>query len=112
VLVQQDQHASKAFKIGVTAYDGWAAYVRKGHLFLKRFAPDLGAIYPDYGASAETYSASDFQELETVGPLRQLQPQQSVEHVEDWYLFQGVDAQDEAAINRTVLPYVQSTGMP
>ena len=112
VLVQQDQHASKAFKIGVTAYDGWAAYVRKGHLFLKRFAPDLGAIYPDYGASAETYSASDFQELETVGPLRELQPQQSVEHVEDWYLFQGVDAQDEAAINRTVLPYVQSTGMP
>jgi hypothetical protein len=110
-LVQQDMHATRAFKIGVTAYDGWVAYVRKGHLFLKRFTTDQTAVYPDYGASAETYSASDFQELETVGPLRELQPKESVEHVEDWYLFQNVDAQDEAAIDRTVLPFVQSTGM-
>jgi len=111
VLLKQDPNVTQAFKVGVTDFDGWAAYVRDGHLFLKRFTYQPDLAYPDYGASAESYVAGDFLELESVGPLRQLMPRQTLEYVEDWYLFQGADAQDEAAVDRTVLPHVDETAV-
>jgi hypothetical protein len=46
------------------------------------------------------------------GPLQELRPGPTVEHVEDWYLFREADATDEAAVERTVLPRVQATPVP
>jgi hypothetical protein len=109
VMVTQNPKNGAAFKIGVTGIDGWAGYVRGGHLFLKRFTHQLDALYPDFGASVEAYTNADFLELETVGPLRELQPGQFVEHVEDWYLFRDADATDEATVQRTILPHVEAT---
>jgi hypothetical protein len=112
ILVQQDTTISKPFKVGMTSTDGWAGYVRKGQLFLKRFTPIPDALYPDFGSSVEAYTNNDFLELETVGPLRELRTGQTAEHIEDWYLFRDVDAQDEAAVDRTVLPQVRATTPP
>jgi hypothetical protein len=109
VLVQQDPAVARAFKVGMTSTDGWAGYVRKGQLFLKRFTPVADVLYPDFGSSLEVYTNGDFLELETVGPLRELRTGQSVEHTEDWYLLRDADAQDEAAIERTILPQVKAT---
>jgi hypothetical protein len=107
--LQQDPRVSQPIKIGVSVDDGWAGYVRHGNLFLKRFIYQAGAAYPDYGSSVETYTNADFLELETLGPLQELAPGQSAEHIEDWYLFRDADASDEAAVERTVLPRVRET---
>jgi hypothetical protein len=46
-------------------------------------------------------------ELETLGPLQRLDPGDVVEHVEHWFLFQGVEAgKDEESVERAVLPLV------
>jgi len=48
-------------------------------------------------------------ELERLGPLAKLPPGGSVCHREDWYLFDGVTADDtDAGIDAGVLPKVQS----
>jgi hypothetical protein len=94
-------------KIGLSANDGWGAYLRKGHLFLKTFEYIEGASYPDNGCSLEMYTNDRMLELETLGPLQRLVPGHIVEHVEQWFLFHGVEAgEDEESVERAVLPLV------
>jgi hypothetical protein len=66
---------------------GWGTYLREGHLFVKRVAIVEGAQYPDYGCNFELYSDPDFLELETLGPLVDLLPGQTVTHEEEWQLW-------------------------
>ena len=35
---------------------GWAAYYLNGTVFLKRYAYDPNATYPDFGCNTETYT--------------------------------------------------------
>ena len=82
----------KPQKVGVMNKQGWAAYLRERILFVKRFPFIEGANYPDHGCNFETYTDGSFMEIETLGPLTKLQPDASVTHVEQWYLFDNVDA--------------------
>jgi hypothetical protein len=50
------------------------------------------------GASAQVFANADFQELETLSPLVDLAPGETVEHVEEWQ----VDLVDEAEAERLV----------
>jgi hypothetical protein len=69
-----------------------------------------GARYPDFGCNFEVFSNSDFLELETLGPLVELQPRETVEHVENWWLFAGVaGGEDDAWVDSAVLPLVKQT---
>ncbi len=100
---------------GIHAPAGWGAYFRDGRLFVKRALPVRGAKYPDYGCNFELFTDGDFLELESLAPLSVLQPGHSVEHIEDWMLFEGVPSgNDEDWIDRTILPLVQQvlTGIP
>jgi len=54
--------------------DGWTAYWN-GNLFVKTFDYKNGAVYPDFGSSVEVYSAKENLELETLAPLKLLQPE-------------------------------------
>lgn len=93
---------------GIYASAGWGAYFRDDRLFVKRVRPVPGARYPDHGCNFELYTEAAFLELESLAPLTILQPGQSVEHVEDWMLFEGVSAgREESWIDQTVLPLVQ-----
>ncbi len=48
-------------------------------------------------------------ELESLGPMVKLPPEGSVTHREDWYLFDGVTADDtDESIDANVLSKVQS----
>jgi len=69
---------------------------------VKRFPYIEGATYPDCGCNFETYTAGDFMEVETLAPLTKLQPNESVTHIEQWYLFnvEGVDAGATGGLNR------------
>ena len=110
IVLKQDQAANEPTKIGAGVTEGWAAYLRRDHLFVKRFKYVSGAIYPDFGSSVESFTNAEMIELETLGPLNEIRPGSSVEHVEDWYLFKGIgEVTDEDSIDRHVLPKVKET---
>lgn len=97
-------------KIGVYVPDGWAAYALGGDLFVKRFTPVPGAAYPDLNSTTEVFTNEQMLELETLGPFTEVAPGASVEHVEDWHLFEGVSAPaNDADVEQTVLPLIRQT---
>src|SRR5882724_7848316 len=69
---------------------GWGAYYRNGGLFVKRAPIIAGARYPDFGCNFELFTNPDFLELETLGPLVELRPAESIVHSEHWWLFSNV----------------------
>jgi hypothetical protein len=75
------------FKVGFANPVGWLAYWLEGTLFVKSAAYEPGATYPDYGSSSECYCNAQFIELETLGPLQEIQPGGSIQHIETWHLF-------------------------
>jgi hypothetical protein len=108
IMLRQDPSCERPQKAGVMVPDGWVAYAREGHLFLKTFSFVPGATYPDWGCSVETFTNHLFLEVETLAPLVRLEPGALVEHVEDWFLFRDVPTpKDEADIDQHVLPKVQ-----
>jgi len=106
--IMLEQTAAAPQKIGVLNSEGWLAHARDGHLFVKTFTYQPGATYPDMGCSVQLFTNSVMLELETLGPLVRLAPGAYVEHVERWYLFDGVPTpQTEADIEAHVLPAVR-----
>jgi len=90
VMLGQDPTANTPQKAGFMVTDGWAAYAREGHLFVKKFSYLEGERYPDFGCSVEVFTDADMLELETLAPLAHLRPGNTVEHVEHWFLFRDV----------------------
>ncbi|MDD3726062.1 MAG: hypothetical protein PHI44_02555 [Candidatus Ratteibacteria bacterium] len=83
IFLKQDTDAKSPMKIGTMAYPYWTAYWVDGQLFVKSFIQKEGE-YPDFGCSVEAYTSSAFLELETVGPLREIEPGGYIEHTEIW----------------------------
>jgi hypothetical protein len=109
ILLRQSPQSDTPQKAGVMTPDGWAAYARAGHLFVKRFRYVEGVRYPDFGCSVEAFTNADMLEMETLGPLVDLQPDAAVEHVEHWHLFRDVPTpQNDADVDRDVLAPIKS----
>jgi hypothetical protein len=85
-LLHADPAISTPQKLGLGNRRGWAGYLRGQTLFVKRFPWIDGARYPDYGCNTETFTKGAFVELESLSPLRTVEPGDAVEHVEDWEL--------------------------
>lgn len=96
IRLRSDETLSTPQKIGICNKQGWAAYRRGQILFIKSFDYEEGALYFDYGSNNETYTAGNFIELESLGPLRRLAPGESALHTEHWRLFKEVYTSDEA----------------
>jgi hypothetical protein len=95
---------------GIFNRAGWGAYYRGDHLFVKRVRVIAGAQYPDFGCNFQVFTNPEFLELETLGQVVELQPGESVEHVEYWWLFDDVPSgENDAWIESTVLPLVKQT---
>jgi hypothetical protein len=108
VMLRQDPEAEAPQKIGLMVPDGWVAYARNGHLFVKKFNYVTGGCYPDFGCSVETFTNAEMLEAETLGPLVRLSPGAAVEHVEGWFLFRDVPVpQDDADVDEHILPKVK-----
>lgn len=107
LMLRQDPSSSSPQKVGMMNTEGWVAYARNGHLFVKKFQYTRGAEYPDLGCSAETFTNADMLEAETLGPLVSLPPGEAVEHVEGWSLHRGVPVPDnDTDVDRHVLPKI------
>ncbi len=79
------------FKVGTFNPRGWTAYWLENVLFRKTYTVHLGLSHPDYGCNAELYCDGHFIELESVGPLRRLEPGQSLTHEEVWEFYDSID---------------------
>jgi hypothetical protein len=109
VLLEQDPASQTPQKAGAMVTDGWAAYARAGHLFVKMFRYVEQVRYPDLGCSVEVFTNADMLELETLGPLADLQPGATVEHIEHWRLFRDVPTpQTDADVDRDVLTAIKN----
>ena len=75
-------------KVGSPNPSNWMAYAVGGVLFVKRTVYQKGATYLDRGASSQIYCNPDLIELETLGPVVNLKPGDSVGHQEIWQIYQ------------------------
>ena len=98
VRLRSDASNDEPQKIGFANKQGWAAYSLPDALFVKRFAYEEGATYPDYGCNNEFFTAGSFMEVESLSPLRQLEPGETIEHVERWHLFESVGGGGEDSL--------------
>jgi len=88
---------------------GWGAYYRHGDLFVKRTPVIAGARYPDFGCNFEVFTNPDFLELETLGPLEELRPKESIVHSERWLLFSNVgDGTSDDWIRSVIIPLIEN----
>lgn len=109
ILLRQDPYAAGAQKLGLKCPDGWVAYARNDHLFVKQVAFMTGANYPDQGCSIETYTCDFMLEVETLGPMVTLTPGATVEHIETWNLFKDVPVPtSDKDVKTHILPKVKS----
>ncbi len=79
----QNPKAEKSFKIGATGNPSWIAYWISGLIFVKEFEKKEGE-YPDFGCDVEVYTDWTHIEVETLGPLKTLNPSESIKHTEVW----------------------------
>lgn len=83
--------AKAAQKLGLTNYPGWSAYWLDGVTFVKFAQVVPGVVYPDFGCAFETFCNDTMIEFETLGPLVQAGPGQTLTHVEHWGILDGLE---------------------
>jgi hypothetical protein len=81
--------AEQALKIGGYNSHGWIAYLLSNALFVKRFSAEPMRGQPDMGSNVEAYVRDICIELETLGNLRSLQPQETMTYEETWEVSTG-----------------------
>ena len=86
IRLRSDEAKPEAQKIGVLNRQGWTAYNWQNLKFVKKFYFEADAAYPDMNSNTEIYTAGSFIEVETLSPLHNLAPGESVEHIEFWQL--------------------------
>lgn len=90
IALEQSDKEKGNFKIGINNEEGWAAYFNHNNVFVKTFNPIIEGNYPDYGVNYETFTNEDILEMEVLGELVKLEPNEEVELSERWYLISGV----------------------
>lgn len=94
-------------KLGLLHQEGWVAYLLQRTLFVKWLPCDPLATYPDLGCNCELFTDGEMLEVESLGPLRTLQPGEAVEHGERWELYDDVavgEGADEEALAAALAP--------
>ncbi|MBC8388198.1 MAG: hypothetical protein ISS14_04110 [Actinobacteria bacterium] len=109
IQVKQNPNAKTCQKIGVLNTLGWAAYYLDGQLFVKRYNYNPEARYPDFGVNTEIYTNPEILEVETLGGMKKVPPGESVEHVENWFLFKATLNEDEEFLESELAPIIRKT---
>lgn len=110
IQLKTDENLKAPQKIGVANKQGWGAYLVNNNLFVTRFPYTEGANYADYGCNFETYTEGNFMEVESLGTMTKLQPNETVTYVEKWYLFDNVNAgNSEESLDKAIQPLLKQT---
>jgi len=110
IILRQDSKNAVPEKIGSYNHDTWGAYLLHNELFVKKASAGADpSSFPDYGCSFETFTNADFLELETLGPLTDLKPGETVSHTEHWSLNKDVHLTQwtDAELDRVLGPLVK-----
>jgi hypothetical protein len=86
-------------KIGFLNSRGWAAYILGFDAFVTRFPFVPGADYPDFGCNNEAFTNDRTLELETLGPIRRLEPGEDALHDIDWRLHRLPEEGDQVDLD-------------
>lgn len=109
ITLRQDRQATTPTKLGLAHRMGWVGYLNHGQLFVKWVAYEPGRTYTDGGSNFETFTNRDMLEMETLGPLQRIAPGGVIEHVERWWLINGLPAgTTEAEIDQVIRPKVDA----
>ena len=109
LVLRHDADIVSAQKVGIFNEKTFAAYLLNGELFVKRYTAYRNLRYPDFNCSLEIFTNPDFMELETLGPLAELAPGESVSHTEEWSLHRSVEipVYTDEELDRTFAPLMQ-----
>ena len=77
----------EGMKFGYFNPHGWLGYLFDDVLFVKRFGVRSDETYPDFGCNSEAYSNHRMVELESLGPITELEPKQTIVHTETWEVY-------------------------
>jgi len=100
-------------KIGLAHGQRWIAYLSDDLLFIKKIELLAGESYPDGGCNFETFTNSEMIEIESLGPLKMLEPGASITHTERWFLFpldEQVVIDSEDSLTSWITPYIKQLG--
>ena len=86
IRLKCDERYDTQQKFGVLNKQGWVAYELPEVTFTKRFDYVADSSYPDINSNTEIYTAGGFIEVETLSPLRPLEPGDAIEYQERWKL--------------------------
>lgn len=107
LLLRQDALAGSPQKIGLKVSQGWAAYVLDNVLFVKTYDDEPNALYPDFGSNTEIYTDHRILEVESLGPLATVSPDECVMHTETWHLVPDVPVPaTEQEVEDWVMPHI------
>ena len=91
LVLRNDPNVSTPQKLGSYNEKTRGAYLLGSDLFVKRYeALGPSEIYPDMGASFETFTNNMVLELETLGPLETVEIGETIEHIEVWSLHKNI----------------------
>ena len=108
IFVKQDPNNETRFKFGITVPDGWLAYLNYGNLFVKQFSFINNAPYPDGGVNAAIFTNKYFLELESLGPLTKMAPNDTLSFTERWSLHKtDLTTVTEETVEQTILPLIK-----
>lgn len=106
-----DSRRADPQKIGALNKQEWCGYFSDGQLFVKRFPHVADASYPDFQSNNEVFTAGDFIELESLGPLKTIEPGGSCEHEERWSLHDVLLDESDESIDAAVTK-INTSGAP
>jgi len=89
VFVHADPYPNPC-KIGGLNVCGWIGYLTAGVLMVKCFEPQPELRQADLGCNVEVYSNDAYVEMETLAPMRRLQPGQEAVLPETWEFYTGL----------------------
>jgi hypothetical protein len=86
IRLRVDENIHSQQKIGVLNKQCWVAYEMDDAVFTKHATWTADAAYPDMNSNFEVYTDGGFIEIESLSPLRHIEPGQSVAQRERWEL--------------------------
>jgi hypothetical protein len=105
LVLRQDPANRNPTKLGHFNENTWAAYLLGSDLFVKKYQAIAGLDYPDMGCSYQTFTRDDMLEMETLGPITRVAPDEWLEHREQWFVYGNISVQewDENGLDRILL---------
>jgi len=110
LVLHHDPANTDHTKLGHFNEKTWGAYVLGNEMFVKRYDADKTKTYPDMGCSYETFASEGMLELETLGPMTEVEPDGWLEHTERWSLHRGVQITEwtDESLDRVFEPLSES----